>query len=350
LGSNATFNGGSDLSYIKGPVTKSVAASGTTTLNVPIGKAARYRPIVLTVNHTNSSAASYTFEMYNTSAVGLNYNMPSGIGNVSSARYYKIDRSGAANLIQASVQLSYGEDDGVSDPSNLRIVKNIGTGTEWFNIGGIGTASVSGTITSNAFTSFSTFALANAGGGGNILPVMLSDFYASCSDTGSKIYWVTQSEFNTKLFELQRSLDGILFEKVLTKSAIGYSTTEQQYTAFDLQALNSTRYYRLKIVDNDDTYSYSNVIAVQCLNTMLSYKIKIAPNPVHDSFNIQIEPFANKTYFKLYDISGNLKMQGNLFDTNQIIQLSAHNIAPGIYYLSVNMDGYTVIEKIIVMQ
>ena len=71
------------------------------------------------------------------------------------------------------VKIYYNASDGVDVHADLRVVKDDGA-SAWVDLGGSGSASPSGSITSGSFSSFSDFALANVlGGGGNPLPVEL---------------------------------------------------------------------------------------------------------------------------------------------------------------------------------
>ncbi|MBL7812770.1 MAG: choice-of-anchor D domain-containing protein [Bacteroidetes bacterium] len=162
-----TINGGSATSFVDGPMLRMVAFNGATSnLFFPIGKGGRYRQAYLNVTHNAATNFNYTAEVINSSAQALAYTLPGSIDKVSPVRYWQIDRSAAGNLTAASVQLFYGSDDGVTDNANLRIAQ--GTGGNWVNLGGTGSANGSGSITSSVnFTSFSPFTVSNATGGSN---------------------------------------------------------------------------------------------------------------------------------------------------------------------------------------
>ncbi|MBL7812771.1 MAG: choice-of-anchor D domain-containing protein [Bacteroidetes bacterium] len=161
------INGGSASSFVDGPMVRMVAFNGATSgLLFPIGKGGKYRQAILNVTHNAATNFDYTGEVVNTSAQTFGYTLPGSIDNVSPIRYWQIDRSAAGNLTAASLQLFYGSDDGVTNNTNLRIAQ--GTGGNWVDLGGSGTANTSGSITSSVnFTSFSPFTLANATGGTN---------------------------------------------------------------------------------------------------------------------------------------------------------------------------------------
>jgi len=162
--------GGSDTSYVNGPLAVSIAATSGA-INFPIGKGTAYRPVVLSLNQDAATATTYTAEMFN--AVPATRTIPSALASVSSVRYYHITKGTGANLsptLGGTIQLSYKADDLVTDSSVVRIAED-SSGVKWLNLGGSGTASTTGTITSNAFYSLSSndFVLATANSGATVL-------------------------------------------------------------------------------------------------------------------------------------------------------------------------------------
>jgi|GEM_PF-866061 len=159
--------GGSTTSHVNGPMVRIIGFNGVSS-NVffPIGALGQYRQIYLNVTHNVATDFEYTGEVKTASAQSLGLTLAAGTDKVSPVRYWQIDRSSAGNITAASVKAHYGNDDGVTDNTNLRLVK--GSGAAWTDLGGTGTANGSGSITSSInFTTFSPFALANVTGGLN---------------------------------------------------------------------------------------------------------------------------------------------------------------------------------------
>lgn len=179
-----TLIGGNDSSYIDGPLAIVVASTSPTTKAFPLGSGITYRPVTLTVNHEQATATTYTALVSNT-APPLR-TLPGTLSAVSSIRYYAINKSAGATIsptLGASVQLYYGLDDGVPDATLSRIAKDDGSGN-WLNIGGSGTTDTTGSITSNAFFSFSDFVLATADTSAvAVLPTVTSSAASDISTT-----------------------------------------------------------------------------------------------------------------------------------------------------------------------
>ena len=130
--------GGSDSSFVNGPLAIVVAATSSTK-TFPIGKGASYRPITLVLNHDATTATTYTAEMFNASPTVRT--LPATLSSVSSVRYYHIVKGSGANLsptLGGTIQIAYRADDLISDSSVVRVAED-SVGTYWMNLGGSGT-------------------------------------------------------------------------------------------------------------------------------------------------------------------------------------------------------------------
>jgi hypothetical protein len=157
-----TISGGSSSSFVNGPLAYANATAGAFSKTYPIGKGSIYRPLTLSLDQTAATSSSFKAEMFN-SAPATN-TLPGTLGSVSTVRHYTITEGGSAPsaFTAGIITLSYNVDDGVTDFNNLRIAKDDGAGN-WVNLGGIGSANTSGTITSTtSFTTFGDFALGTA--------------------------------------------------------------------------------------------------------------------------------------------------------------------------------------------
>ncbi len=94
------------------------------------------------------------------------------------------------------------------------------------------------------------------------LPVELTYFRASVKDSQVELQWQTASEDRNSHFDLERSQDGKSFEMVGTVAGKGTTAQTTTYSYQDHQPLPGTSYYRLKQVDEDESYTYSKVVAV----------------------------------------------------------------------------------------
>jgi hypothetical protein len=113
-----------------------------------------------------------------------------------------------------------------------------------------------------------------------ILPVNLLSFTASLQPNNSVLLnWVTGKEINFKGFDVERSKDGLLWQKIAFVAAHSDGQGNNSYTTYDNDPVWGTSFYRLKLLDIDGHYRYSEVrsIEVKQINT----SIRIVPNPVY---------------------------------------------------------------------
>lgn len=301
---NGSANIGSALSFVDGPLAKIVAATSPQTLNLPVGKVSSYRPIILAVQHSNTTPVTYTSEVWNASARAFGYALPPTLRWVSDIRYYTLTRTPVANLTSARVTLSYGTDDVVNDYANLRVARDNGS-SAWLDIGGTGTANGSGSITSGTFNAFNTyFTLSNSIGGINPLPVELVSFNARNLEREVMLEWMTATEKNNDFFEIQRSATGIDFEVIGETPGAGNSTNRVDYQFTDPSPLHGISYYRLRQVDMDGNFEYSELRAVKRGQTGTP---GIYPNPSSNGcFSIRTAGSTSELIAVLYDLQGRL--------------------------------------------
>lgn len=348
-GSTATI--GSATSYINGPMIYTVAASGLSNINFPVGKSTGHRPFILIVTHSSAASVNYTGELISSSAQSLGYTLPATISNVSGQRYWQIDRSGAANLTNALVNLFYstvGIDDQVTDFANLAVVKNVGVGTTWNDLSGSATANGIGNILSGSFNTFSRFALANKVGGGNALPIELISFEGKQKDKENHLEWVTSSERNSSYYSIERSSDHKNYEQIgIVYSKDGNANYEQVYEFVDKAPLKGLNYYRLKQFDKNGEYEYHKSIVIEYKEDQNEALFEMYPNPIVSGNSLQV--LIENTFTPFEQIVVTLKDQNGkevysgVFVTDEDGQISKiielnKNIPSGVYLVSVSSN------------
>lgn len=95
-----------------------------------------------------------------------------------------------------------------------------------------------------------------------VLPVELMAFDAVVVGEEVELRWVTASESGTDHFVVERSGDGDIFESIGSLSAAGNSVQTTHYDHLDPVPLRGLSYYRLRQVDTDGTYAYSQIRTV----------------------------------------------------------------------------------------
>ncbi|MGY2132025.1 T9SS type A sorting domain-containing protein [Hymenobacter sp. HD11105] len=331
LTAGATING-HENSFIVGSLTRMVAASGSTSLDFPIGSATAYRPLTLTINHADATEVRYTVEQVKGKPIARTFT--GDIKKVSSVRYFTVTRSSlATNFINGSIKLSYGSDDQVDSAEKLRIAKSSADNQSWEDLGGTGSGIPAGTVTSvTPFASFGTFALAStyaeSVAGNNPLPVNLISFSATSRTQGVVVQWATSMEKNNDGFEVERSSEGRQFERVAKVKGKGQSTQKQTYCIIDGTPLSSlTTYYRLRQIDFDGMVAYSNIVAVKS-----GAGDELFPNPAQRQLTFQLSYNGLATY-RIVSATGQALRQGQT--TTAATTLDISTLPAGLYYLEI---------------
>ncbi|MCE3227334.1 MAG: hypothetical protein K0S32_1885 [Bacteroidetes bacterium] len=341
LNNGATSNMGTSVSYVNGPMKYIHASATPVTLNLPLGKGTTHRPASLSVTHANATSVTYTAEVINSSANALAYTLPVTINLVSLMRYWQIDREAVANFSSGQITLVYGADDGVSDPTNLRVVKTIGAGTTWYDMGGTGTAVGSGSITSAIFTTFSKFTLGNVDGGTNPLPIELMNFEAQISGDDVILSWETANENGVKNYTIEKSGDGFSFEML----SVARATNAKHYSVTDIKPFENKTYYKLSETGVDGRTTCIKTIVVSIKKTK---RLNIFPNPSDGELYIAgIESGATK--IKVFDRNGREVLSETHAGKEENSFLNLKNkLLPGIYFLKIETGTHTFHSKLII--
>jgi hypothetical protein len=333
-------NIGSSLAYIDGPFVQKVAASVPTTINIPIGKNNAYRPLILTIQHTNATNVDYTSEVINSSARTLGFALPPTLSLVSAVRYYNITRSAVANLSSARLTSTYGNDDVVTDATNLRLARDNGA-SAWVDIGGVGSANGAGSITSSSFSGFNTtFTLANMLNGSNPLPVEWLGFNVEKKGLVNALSWTTASEKNADYFDVQRKIGTEDFINVGRVSAVGNSIVISNYSFSDQILTSSIVYYRLKQVDKDGGYTYSEL---RSISNSKQLTFSAFPNPSYEKqVSISIpEDLGVNSQLSISDLLGRVVYKQLLNESKgaRIIPLDLKDLSRGTYLVTIQDNG-----------
>jgi hypothetical protein len=174
------------------------------------------------------------------------------------------------------------------------------------------------------------------------LPIELLSFTAQKKDNKDVIAeWKTVSEQNVSHFEIEvakgnTDYQARRFVKIGEVASPGNSNAERAYSFTDTEVGKSgVRYYRLKIVDRDNTYAYSPVRPVVFNNEI---QWQVYPNPSGGEYNFTYQLGQSESVnIRVYDVNGKLVKQkaliGNGFVQKTEIDLKSARFAPGVYLL-----------------
>ena len=184
-----------------------------------------------------------------------------------------------------------------------------------------------------------------------VLPITLSNFKATyLSNKTSLLQWTTEQELNSKVFIIERSIDGgRTFVNIGSVNAKGSSTTTSQYQFTDLSPVVGTNLYRLKEIDIDDHYQYSNVVSVVVTSKEINF-YSLYPNPAHQFTYLNATGSISKEItIEIVDATGRIfKTQTNHIDNNHPVKLDVSTLNKGMYFIKVMSDGNINTERIVI--
>jgi hypothetical protein len=191
--------------------------------------------------------------------------------------------------------------------------------------------------------SFSEFWINNGGTTGTApLPISLLSFDAIKQTKSVLLQWTTENEVNAASFIVERSNNGITYNSIGTVTANNTSGTNH-YSLPDDQPFAGISYYRLKSIDKNSIFKYSQAVKINFATA--ADGIVLYPNPVTNG-TLTITTAVNCYSAQLFDAAGRLIRVFQLKERNN--NLSLQGISKGIYQLKIAADNKTYTEKIII--
>ena len=185
----------------------------------------------------------------------------------------------------------------------------------------------------------------------SVLPLKLIAFGASQNSGGVLLTWKTQNEENVSHFNVERSTSGSSFESIATVKATGNLQTTENYSNTDAKIPAVTTYYRLKMVDVDGRYSYSNTLVIKPANTN-GVAVSLFPNPVVTGATVYVRSDINGTAtVRVMNMQGATLIQQNhgvIRGENAISLNKMPAMSSGMYSLQVTVNGNTYFTKMMV--
>ncbi|MDB5229164.1 MAG: hypothetical protein JWN78_3357, partial [Bacteroidota bacterium] len=175
------------------------------------------------------------------------------------------------------------------------------------------------------------------------LPVELTSFTGWNEANENKLQWKTASENNTVRFEIEKSSAAAVWTMIGQVAASGNSNQLRTYGLNDNVPFAGNNYYRLKIIDADGKFTYSNIINIPLGNVVVNNIRNIYPNPTSGQLTVEIQSTASyDCKVMVYDIVGKkvFEKTSALDKGLNTIDLNFSAFAKGAYILHlIDPDG-----------
>jgi hypothetical protein len=188
------------------------------------------------------------------------------------------------------------------------------------------------------------------------LPITLRSFTAKkYGKEDALLQWTSSTEVNSSHYEIERSVDNHNWERIGTVKAAGNSTSDLNYEYIDANLpLNrdlTVFYYRLKMVDTDNLFEYSDVRKIS-FDIIENTTVKVYPNPAHQSVSVSTltsQVLDQNATAMIFDVNGKLILEREISE-NGINTIDISGIPADIYFMHITVGTEKYIEKLIVIK
>jgi predicted GH43/DUF377 family glycosyl hydrolase len=187
-----------------------------------------------------------------------------------------------------------------------------------------------------------------------VVPVELTSFTAEPLDQKVILRWTTATELNNNGFEIQRRVTESDFATIGFVRGEGTTTNQKQYSYIDKDLADGKYFYRLKQVDYNGTYEYSNVIEVD-VRSLNEYALEQNfPNPFNSTTTIGyvLREKSNAKLILLNVIGEEVAVLVNEEQDKGFhkIDFNASTLASGVYFYRLQAGDYTSVRKMILLK
>ena len=341
LAAGASVSGGSIDSFIDGPMKK----VGNTDFEFPVGDDNFWQPIAI-ANLTGDAATEFTAEYHAVSPPNYGaVNAP--LYNVSILEYWDLSNTGTVSNADVTLHWKDQARSDIDDYTDLRIAHF--NGSTWDDLGQSSiAASDPGSITVTGVSTFSPFTFGSGSPTSNPLPVELLSFGGEFDGKVVILNWVTMTELNNDFFEIEWSANGKDFEVIGKVYGHGTTSIRQYYSFEDAEPIFGLVYYRLRQVDYDGQYEYSDIIAVD-VRFAEHGRLNIYPNPFSAAATITYSvPEKTRVLLTIRSITGRT-VYSLIDDVKEagLHQIMLDRIGNGMFILQFNYGGKMITKKIV---
>lgn len=187
-----------------------------------------------------------------------------------------------------------------------------------------------------------------------LIPVEMVSFNASVSGNSVNLVWKTATELNNKGFEVERKYEAGNWTKIAFVSGNGTTTETNVYSYTDNAVKNGKVSYRLKQVDFDGSFEYSDIVEANIGTPDKFELLQNYPNPFNPTTSIKYTlPAKSKVELRIYNILG--KEVANLVNEMQDagsyeVSFNASGLSSGVYFYELNAGSFNSKKKMVLIK
>ena len=162
-----------------------------------------------------------------------------------------------------------------------------------------------------------------------------------------ELTWATASESENKGFEIQQSRDGVEWTRIGFQKGNGNSVVTEKYKFYDKNPIIGVNYYRLKQIDFDGNYDYSNTVTAVIDSPTLT--MEVSPNPSNGMVTVRVNNEKKQTVkLTLSDYLGRTIWQRVSNDLTQKGETDLVFNCKGIFLLKVQTGDAVVVKRLVI--
>ncbi|MBL1213626.1 MAG: T9SS type A sorting domain-containing protein [Ignavibacteriae bacterium] len=196
------------------------------------------------------------------------------------------------------------------------------------------------------------------------IPVELTSFSFNIVEGKIILNWTTATEINNSHFIVQRGNDKFSFTDIGRVEGNGTTTEISNYSYQDISAEDGIYFYRLKQVDYDGSFSYSNKIEVDLIQPLELSLQQNYPNPFNPTTTIKYQIPPTKTLLsrgvggvsialKVFDVIGReiaTLVNERQKPGNYEVVWDASEFSSGVYFYRLDAGDYFESKKMILLK
>ncbi|MGZ5190159.1 MAG: alkaline phosphatase D family protein [Flavisolibacter sp.] len=281
-------------------------------------------------NHDFSTGANNPFDYPVFASAALNQTGSNKGGNYNVRPDGTVDPAPGANYIYTNPSNTFGQYGIVDVSDNGTLLSITFTGYRVTSAG--------------VETQLSTFNFSRATG--NPLPIKLKSFTAKAINEKVQLNWEVSEQTNCDKYIVEKSTDGINF----TSLAEVNCKLSDKYTLIDDKTVTGNNYYRLKMVETNGQYKYSDVSKVMIASKPMSLMILSVPTKSNVKFRLNNSPSSEKAFYYVYDLTGKKRAEGILDIPSGLkdFNISLPTAEAGSYLLKIYINQTSLMQKFII--
>ncbi|MBP9186655.1 MAG: T9SS type A sorting domain-containing protein, partial [Bacteroidia bacterium] len=177
------------------------------------------------------------------------------------------------------------------------------------------------------------------------LPVKLVTFIGKASNKNADLMWQTATEKNASMFEVYAAVDGKNYHAIGEVKAKGNTNSVSNYNFTDINALanNNKVYYKLKMIDVNGEFEWSNIVVLSNNNANQT-SVEVYPNPFNNNVTVSLTDNTKAT-IEIVSVDG-VNVYNTTANTNKV-ELNLNQLSQGVYFVKVTQNGNTSVQKLV---